>query len=368
MPIKFRCTHCRQLLGISRSKAGEVFDCPTCGRTLRVPQLDGRSDPVPRPALNLNDPSLVSALDELAMIGQAGAGDSDDELDAAKPAPAVAVVKTDAAPAPRPAPMPVELPLPAEPVVKPRAVPVPHGVADLASESPAPLLAGLTAPSATASTGITAGSARGVSRRRFWSLLAITAAAAFVGGVFMGTAANRRAADTAAGSTVDPGRPQVPAAERRAAPRAGPAISGRISYESPSGRRPDRGARILVLPATKPGHARLLAATFRDEEASPDFRLARASLEALGGKVALADVQGNFAVDLPEPGVYRILVLSHFQRREQSEPIDSTLQQQLASWFDRPDQLLGQLAFHSGEVRYNGTRTELWDHTFPAPL
>lgn len=68
MPIKFRCQHCRQFLGISRSKAGEVFDCPTCGWTLRVPELDGTIKPLPGPGLDMGDSKLAQALDELASM------------------------------------------------------------------------------------------------------------------------------------------------------------------------------------------------------------------------------------------------------------------------------------------------------------
>ncbi len=70
MPIKFRCQHCRQFLGISRAKSGDVFDCPTCGRTLRVPDLDGSVKPLPTPGLNMQDNKLAKALAELADIGK----------------------------------------------------------------------------------------------------------------------------------------------------------------------------------------------------------------------------------------------------------------------------------------------------------
>ncbi len=68
MPIKFRCQHCRQFLGISRAKAGEIFDCPTCGWTLRVPDLDGTIKPLPGPGLDMGDSKLAQALDELASM------------------------------------------------------------------------------------------------------------------------------------------------------------------------------------------------------------------------------------------------------------------------------------------------------------
>jgi phage FluMu protein Com len=37
MPIRFRCTSCRKLLGIARRKAGTVVKCPDCGSDLIVP-------------------------------------------------------------------------------------------------------------------------------------------------------------------------------------------------------------------------------------------------------------------------------------------------------------------------------------------
>jgi hypothetical protein len=37
MPIRFRCQHCTQLLGIARRKAGSQVRCPTCQREILVP-------------------------------------------------------------------------------------------------------------------------------------------------------------------------------------------------------------------------------------------------------------------------------------------------------------------------------------------
>src|SRR5689334_652749 len=72
MPIKFRCSHCNQFLGISRAQSGTVVDCPSCGRSIRVPNLDGTTAPLPKPAIDLSDSSLASALEQLASL-QAGA-------------------------------------------------------------------------------------------------------------------------------------------------------------------------------------------------------------------------------------------------------------------------------------------------------
>ncbi|MCA9048054.1 MAG: hypothetical protein KDA89_04965 [Planctomycetaceae bacterium] len=82
MPIKFRCMHCQQLLGISRSRAGATVDCPQCGRTLRVPGPDGKilRPTTPREAAR-GDQDLLSALSELSRFSETDAdlpdGDSD---------------------------------------------------------------------------------------------------------------------------------------------------------------------------------------------------------------------------------------------------------------------------------------------------
>lgn len=40
MPIQFRCTHCGQLLSISRKKAGSEVTCPQCVHRTAVPNLE----------------------------------------------------------------------------------------------------------------------------------------------------------------------------------------------------------------------------------------------------------------------------------------------------------------------------------------
>lgn len=45
MPIRFRCPHCDQLLGIARRKAGASVRCPSCRRDVAVPPEDEPSRP-----------------------------------------------------------------------------------------------------------------------------------------------------------------------------------------------------------------------------------------------------------------------------------------------------------------------------------
>ena len=40
MPIRFRCQHCHQLMGIARRKSGTEVQCPTCRHHVVVPIED----------------------------------------------------------------------------------------------------------------------------------------------------------------------------------------------------------------------------------------------------------------------------------------------------------------------------------------
>ena len=40
MPVRFRCSHCHQLLGIARRKIGMEVNCPTCHNKVLVPATD----------------------------------------------------------------------------------------------------------------------------------------------------------------------------------------------------------------------------------------------------------------------------------------------------------------------------------------
>jgi hypothetical protein len=44
MPIRFRCVHCNQLLGIARRKAGMMVRCPSCAVEVLVPSADNPED------------------------------------------------------------------------------------------------------------------------------------------------------------------------------------------------------------------------------------------------------------------------------------------------------------------------------------
>jgi len=77
MPIRFRCAFCKQLMGISRRKAGTVVSCPTCHGQVMVPEPGPPASPSPAKPPNQNpferqdfDPSVF---DPRPVKTQAGA-------------------------------------------------------------------------------------------------------------------------------------------------------------------------------------------------------------------------------------------------------------------------------------------------------
>lgn len=357
MPIKFRCQHCRQFLGISRAKAEQVVDCPTCGRSIRVPSLDGRVAPLPQPKLDLQDDSLVDALDRLAAIGDQGsqlvlAGDevegdeSDDLLDESLDPVVVPEVRTAPPPKPiDPPPLPKEVAQPiAVPVSGPPADPFAAVSAALPAEPPSP-------PRETA---------RPPAARSWWPVL-VTAIVAIGAGFVAGRM-------TAPGPEVAEAEPEKPSAPAAPVVPHDPAVAvtGIVTYKTTTGDRPDEGACVIALPAVRRGVVRLPVAALRPGASGEDWAVGRASLRALGGDAAIVDREGQYDLRLPEAGTYHLLVVSRHSARPTDEPIPSATVETLAKYFDNPGELIGDAASVVEPIRWTGTDVSRWNHPFPA--
>jgi hypothetical protein len=368
MPIKFRCQHCRQFLGISRNKAGELVDCPTCGRTLRVPDLDGTLEPVPDPKLDLEDSSLTNALDALAMIGQdTPDGAEDDEPKAefvAKPEP-VKVIEIQAPPKP----IVVDAPLPPQPVIPQSAQARPN-----ASQQPGDQLAALareeagerhkpvlSSPKLNRSPSIF----QMVFSRTGLCLIAIVAAVGFGSGYWVGgTGANSESGSSESDET----KSEQPANSVKNPPPAGRkiAVTGQIMFKAADGRRlPDAGAHVLVFPEKRSGKATVAVAGFWANAAKTDFRISLAGLREMNGDAAVTDKDGKYEINLPETaGGYRVLIISHNHQRDDDETVSLADRNLLTEYLDRPDALLKQLSYKLDRVQYTGTAAETLNHSF----
>ena len=377
MPIKFRCQHCRQFLGISHTKSGSLVDCPTCGRTIRVPDPEGFAEPLPDLKLNVRDSKLATALEELAMMGENGGS--------AEPESAVAVAESDTPKPPTVAPTPppiVPMPIRVEPVVIAKPIPIeihdPLKPAPVASMQELASLANLSArrdpaedlpfveqdflrPRDTASANV-------ATRRSGLSWIVIGTLLGFIVGFGTGRW-DRSSVSSVRDAAAPNGQPPAVKAsgsnDPTVAGKSNAAVRGRITFQTNSGdRRPDRGARVLLLPEKRAGTTKLAVNGFRSADADADGQVAAAGLRALGGDVAIVDDAGNFETTSLKPGTYRILALSHFQPREDRAAIEAPVKALLESYFDKPEQLLGKCRYQLAELKVSGQDAALWDHLF----
>lgn len=369
MPIKFRCPHCRQFLGISRSKAGALTDCPTCGRTIRIPDLDGTVKPVPGPALNLGDSELAGALDALARLDAPAEGKAPPRGETGPPPISVKAIDIqELEPVPVAEPVEVEPALPAEPAASSRSHAGPHAAGTVKPSADA--LDELIRLDPAAAVGESA-SRRTVSKM---SALLVIVVGIFVFGIGVITgrltapsAGPDKPTSLAGGPSPEEQASSTPADEIPPEPDGEriPALSGRLTYASQSGVEPDRGARVIVFPKERQGTARLPVVGFRAGADPADQALARTSIRALGGDYATADEEGRYTVRLGAAGEYRVLFLSRFQPRDESGFLEPALQETLASYFDRPAALIGPVAYEFTEFTFRGDAAVPQDHVFP---
>jgi hypothetical protein len=370
MPIKFRCPHCRQFLGISRSKAGGIADCPMCGKALRVPSLDGTVEPLSSPELDLHDSSLADALGELASIGTPRSMDEQVEE---------TIEEIDAPVVVQPAPRPIELtpleaakplaiaelPLSTSPVVHrmPRKRRTPSGLANATVEGRRDITKG-AGPIALPGTP-----ARRMSLSRCWPRWTQLAAAFLLvaAGSGLTIAVDRWIGPSTEGNTADAASVSLSASP--AAPpqpeESGAAVTGRVTYLSEAGdTRPDNGARILALPESRKGTVKLDVAGALVGSEEVDSRVAAAALRAMGGDLAATDENGRFAIYLKTPGDYQLVVISRHQSRPWEVGVDDDVLELLETYFIRPSTLLGQLAYKVQPFQYRGRGTSPRDFAF----
>lgn len=393
MPIKFRCEHCRQLLGISKTKAGKVVDCPTCGRAVRVPSLDGKSDPVSIPNWDPQDESLVNALNALASLteepGERGgavafeASNPEDSPSQERPPSSDRPQQPVVLPAAIAIPEPIEMPPLEAPVVLPEPASSP-GSAESRRDDPEkteePWAKLATLPVAAAGRDSLQGDRPNDKQSMSYQpgksvtlpIALLLVAMAFLLGFFVGNFVNNNApaatsklADADAVPAKDSSPAATESAHRSAESTRHRAVEGRITYLSATGSsQSDAGAVVIVLPAYRNSSTKLPIVGFRPADSSEDRELAKEWVRALGGDLAVVDENGLYACDLPQAGEYHLIILSRHLERAESESLAPAERTMLGEYFDRPQQLVGQLKFHVSDVNYRGETTEIRDHTF----
>ena len=373
MPIKFRCCHCHQRLGISKKNVGRVVNCPACGRSLRVPAGGGRAEPAPKPTMDSNDAELKSALNELATIGRANDQQPTPHQKPAEPVKSIT-------PVPPAAPISVEPLLPADPIdlhagTRPRSTGNEASLSDQVAE--------LDVADPTQSHQRSRPSDR---RRRTWRtvvtlpvvlLMACVAMIAFMSGYLVGqrsvplfpTEADANHSSNSNEPNADgneSGKTDVDGDHGNVAAKSEPKVlRGRIIYETPNGEsRPDVGARVIVFSREDVATAKLSVKGFRTGDKLDVVESATTAIRAIGGDLAVVDERGEFRITLANAGTYPVLVLSGHRPRDDSLQIDPELRAKLETHFQNPDHLIRHVSYHFALVRYDGNGTLNWDHSF----
>lgn len=384
MPIKFRCQHCRQFLGISRGKASAIVDCPKCGRSIRVPDLDGNVRPLPKPGLNLKDSDLRDALAELANIGQAAeipqslVEDEDFNQKLGKPEvielqPVAQAKPIDVAIATLDAPA-------AKPVDEDRGWRTTRQADDAwkavvemgeGDSSDQPVASSEASTSAKPETAPRVEHDRPVPTLRSMvnpsSIVAVVGVAAliFTGGFWIGrvTAIRSEVAASASGTGTGANGTENSNNSNKAAV-GNASLRGRITYVSDAGsRKPDKGARVLVLPTNWSGKAKLKLDGFRLGDSEQDRRVAKASIQAMGGDYVTTDDSGEYAASLNSTGQFHVIALSNSLSRADTDDI-KPVETLVAQYFERPAQLIGRVSAYTETVKHSGPEPTPWDHSF----
>ncbi len=342
-----------------------------CGRTIRVPQIDGTVVPLPKPKMNHGDSGLARALDALASLEGTSAAVAEIETQPAKP---VAIVL---APAPAVEPVPMPIPLPSEPVVHSH----PDGTSRTANAKTAERSVAdpLRELSEMQSPAITRLRRPRPERRRLLLTSAICGLLGITGGFILGRVTSSRNSVAAAAPTEANTATLTPATQPATmTPEQGGvlqpvvagelklAIEGRVTYVTTTGEsKPDAGARILVLPARRSGTTKLNVISFRAGANSSDLKLAQASIRSLGGDFTLAGTDGHYEVRLPATGQYQLWIVSKYQGRDpESQPATAELAA-LQNWFDMPRSFVGQTQTTTTDIQFTGDRSSIRDHVFP---
>ena len=376
MPIKFRCQHCRQFLGIARKQAGGLVDCPMCGRTVRVPHLDGRLDPLPDPQLDLKDSVLVNALDELAALGE----DKPYFLEEAKEEQTAEVAQKPAIPLSAPEPITIDPPLPAKPVKhagsEPAASPkLTSSIIDRELSELARKGTETSTPSATSKT---------VSSSKLWwiaGMLLLFSAGFFTHSLLFPLVLSKERTQTVPSAGQNQSSDNIASQSLANTPSSNnenetPELSssevtltGAITWETANGEsKPDKGARLILFPESKTGASLFSIAGAQVSAQEVDIRILQKCFEELGGGFAVADEQGHFSFSSVPVGKYQLLVISRYQRSLEEDQISVSVQKLLDSYFLRGtvfrDQILSHVRYHLDSLNLNQNGITEWNYSF----
>lgn len=385
MPIQFRCQFCRQRLGIADSRAGTLVDCPACGRSLKVPSIDGQIASAP-PEHRAADSQLQSALQLLTAFGtESPAVPSEppapqtpphqtspkSTLTASPPkigSKSAALLNTALqTPANPPlaelATLPVTLdepPLLAQPhllddVTIPEhqddssaSTTIPAGTStDAANSQLATALTELAAQQPAAHA--TADAPRSPFHPYFPILIPLlTALLAFFTGILVANSRHGSTAGTSPRTSADADTDLATVSPEQSQPAPTPPaanhIEGTVFAQTADGRtEPDAGALLIIAPAKNTSQLRLDGRFLRDDQSTVAHKALTAALREFDVSFAFAGADGSFSLPLPRNGSCTLIAVSKRIARPAAMPLADTVAASLAEWFTTPSPITGRL-------------------------
>jgi len=346
MPVRFRCAHCGQLLGIAETKAGSEVDCPVCGRSVHVPS-SGEQHSRPAGAAK-HDPELTRALSQLTGFGENQS--PTEEPSATTPQPK-GQFRGSAEDATKPVPHTVSPDLQPPPLEGSETPVLIDDDADVGSDSTA-WKESLKELSSDESPAVPAPADPRPSIDGRWRVALLSV---FVIGIVFGAVVRGLfTSHTPGGPTnaLPEQDPQNAAAEDNDLPRVVDAgiLHGTVTWTEP-GRdsSPDSGALVLLLPVRREGTWLLDSRALRSDAVDVEQAAITAALNALGASVQVTDEDGQFELQKRSEAAAALIVISRHVT-ETDGSLEANVRDALARWFENPAQLVGRLAAKSISV------------------
>ena len=368
MAIKFRCPHCRQLLGISTTKAGTLVDCPACGRSVLVPHDGSVTTKTAKTSRTGDHPGLLSALQELSALGSPDADESgppvipkavprarrlpvtrvaagESESGVTSDRDAMRIIPLTSAHAGKTANVTAEAVLSELPELPTVDDSVPQIVPDELEPDLTSALQELAeaAPAAEqhAQPNSPSRSRPGYSCLPLFLLMLVLPA--FAAGLFLGTF--WQSSDHPDAPKANPKLEAAPAVVVPPPAAGERQLKGVVRYVDDSGNSAaDAGAVVLLLPSENTTTLRLDARPLRESADSKTRQAIEAALRILGGTVHQADDSGHWTANVPSDVDLSIVTISRHRSRTDSQPVTAEIMESLSRWFDSPNHLTGRLA------------------------
>ncbi len=362
MPIKFRCVHCGQYLGISHSKAGTVVDCPTCGRSVKVPPKDGEAERVGAPSLDHADSQLAEALNEVAAIAESSglalpqrpprhqrSSDAHETREVHAPPPSV-IPAAPQPPAERVEPAEDEETLYTNAALEELASLAPGDAAGHPPLTPGPAPLG-QAPGQFAWTNE-------LPWRLWLAFIAVGFVAVIIGFVLGRWDVQNESAPPAPEAKIAQAQPageSPPSQPIDPMNRLGrPAVRGTVktsSGKNGTAIHTDENAWIYAFPLKPADQEKIPAEWF----SSSDPQTMISALRLLGGNAVRSNQDGGFELRLIRPGQYHVLVCSS----RTAGPAEQAAPEFLNAYLEAPKAFLDGRLFHAENVDYQGQAIDL---------